>query len=108
MLEKDIEKYMRVTLQRWGFRFLKFTSPGNTGVMDRIILYPTYSPRPPEFVEIKQPKGHEATKQAILRHDFRCRGVIVHEPVWCMDDAKLLCLELVSRVRPEYERLHPQ
>ncbi len=60
MLEKDIEKYLIDNVKKLGGRCYKFTSPGNSGVPDRIVFLPggvIY------FVELKTksnvPKPHQ-------------------------------------------------
>lgn len=38
--ERDIEKWLRKKIEEMGGQFIKFTSPGNDGVPDRIALMP--------------------------------------------------------------------
>lgn len=40
MLEKDIEKHLNDKVKKLGGRCYKFTSPGNAGVPDRLVLLP--------------------------------------------------------------------
>lgn len=40
MLEKDIEQYLIDNVKKLGGRCYKFTSPGNSGVPDRIVFLP--------------------------------------------------------------------
>lgn len=40
MLEKDIEKLFRDEIKKAGGKAYKFTSPGNDGVPDRIVMLP--------------------------------------------------------------------
>lgn len=40
MLEKEIEKFLIDNVKKLGGRCYKFTSPGNAGVPDRIVLLP--------------------------------------------------------------------
>ena len=40
MLEKDIEKKLGRQLEKFGCLYLKFVSPGNPGVPDRIVITP--------------------------------------------------------------------
>ena len=40
MLEKDIERYLRDEVKKAGGRAYKFVSPGNSGVPDRLVLFP--------------------------------------------------------------------
>lgn len=39
-MEKDIERYMRKEIEKMGGMFLKWVSPGNDGVPDRIVILP--------------------------------------------------------------------
>lgn len=54
MLEKEIEKILTEETKRLGGKAYKFVSPGNSGVPDRIVIFPG---RPPVFVELKTDKG---------------------------------------------------
>lgn len=60
MLEKDIEKYLTAQVKKMGGLCLKFISPGNAGVPDRIILLPWGNIW---FVEVKKPGGRIAPLQ---------------------------------------------
>ncbi|MDU2112388.1 MAG: VRR-NUC domain-containing protein, partial [Clostridiales bacterium] len=40
MSEKEIEAYLRIRIKKLGGIAYKFTSPGNDGVPDRIVLLP--------------------------------------------------------------------
>ncbi len=40
MREKEIEKYLREEIKKLGGIAYKFTSPGNSGVPDRLVLLP--------------------------------------------------------------------
>jgi hypothetical protein len=54
MREKDVEKILTENVKKLGGRAYKWTSPGNAGVPDRIVIFPD---RPPVFVELKTDKG---------------------------------------------------
>lgn len=54
MREKEIEKYLREEIKKLGGIAYKFTSPGNSGVPDRLVLLP-YGVM--AFVELKAPGG---------------------------------------------------
>lgn len=54
MREKDIEKILTENVKKLGGRAYKWTSPGNAGVPDRIVIFPD---RVPVFVELKTDKG---------------------------------------------------
>lgn len=102
MLESKIEEYVKKTLEGWGFRVLKFVAPGYAGVMDRMIVFPLYSPRAPEFVELKRPDGKLSTVQRHVALDFAKRGMIIHAPVWTMDQATDFCAMMIDQVRHDY------
>ena len=53
-LEKDIERKLRIMVERHGGLCLKWTCPGWAGVPDRIVLLPGGVLI---FVELKRPKG---------------------------------------------------
>ena len=54
MREKEIEKYLREEIKKIGGIAYKFTSPGNSGVPDRLVLLPCGVVA---FVELKAPGG---------------------------------------------------
>ena len=54
MREKEIEKYLREEIKKLGGIAYKFTSPGNSGVPDRLVLLPCGIMA---FVELKAPGG---------------------------------------------------
>lgn len=54
MREKEIEKYLREEIKKLGGIAYKFTSPGNSGVPDRLVLLPWSVMA---FVELKAPGG---------------------------------------------------
>lgn len=51
-IEADIERYFKVTGERLGCKVLKFVSPGEAAVPDRLVLFPGGRH---EFVECKAP-----------------------------------------------------
>lgn len=53
-LEKEIEKKLRIAVEKRGGRCLKWVCPGWSGVPDRIVLLPGGLIH---FVETKRPKG---------------------------------------------------
>lgn len=53
-LEKEVEAYLVRRVKALGGQCLKWVSPGNSGVPDRIVLLPGGHVC---FVELKQPKG---------------------------------------------------
>jgi len=58
MLEKEIEKYLREQVKLRGGIAYKFTSPGNVGVPDRLVLLPNGKII---FIELKAP-GKKTSK----------------------------------------------
>lgn len=56
ILEKDIEKRLVREVKKLGGLCLKWVSPGNSGVPDRIVLMPGGKAI---FVELKKPGGRE-------------------------------------------------
>lgn len=64
MRERDIEKYLREQVKAKGGIAYKWTSPGNSGVPDRIVMLPG---RPDIFVELKAP-SKEPTKIQLAQH----------------------------------------
>lgn len=62
MREKDIEKVLVAEVKKLGGRAYKWTSPGNDGVPDRIVIFPD---RAPVFVELKTDTGKLSTLQKI-------------------------------------------
>ena len=62
MPEKEIEKILVAGVKKLGGRAYKWTSPGNTGVPDRIVILPG---RPPVFVELKTESGRLSSLQRV-------------------------------------------
>lgn len=54
ILEKEVEGYLKRQVEARGGLCIKWTSPGTTGLPDRIILLPGGRVM---FVELKRPKG---------------------------------------------------
>jgi len=64
MRERDIEAYLRDRVREAGGWAPKWTSPGNAGVPDRIVILP---PGRIVFVELKAPGGRP-TKLQLMQH----------------------------------------
>lgn len=62
MREKDIEKILVAEVKKLGGRAYKWTSPGNDGVPDRIVIFPG---RAPVFVELKTDTGKLSQLQKV-------------------------------------------
>lgn len=67
MLEKDIEKLFRDEIKKAGGKAYKFTSPGNDGVPDRIVMLPDGRI---VFVELKTDPGKLSRLQ-----ELQCRQI---------------------------------
>ena len=71
MLEKELEKKLRDKVKKLGGKAYKFVSPGNAGVMDRIVLMPggiIY------FVEMKRPGGKLSKLQIVQKRTIEKLG----------------------------------
>lgn len=68
ILEKDIEKKLKARLEKSGCLVLKFVSPGNAGVPDRLIITPSGRMC---FVELKRPGGKLRPLQKLWRGKLR-------------------------------------
>ncbi|MEG0379643.1 MAG: VRR-NUC domain-containing protein [Eubacterium sp.] len=62
MREKDMEQVLVGEVKKLGGRAYKWTSPGNDGVPDRIVIFPYQRPI---FVELKTDVGKLSTLQKI-------------------------------------------
>jgi len=60
MREKNIERYLVEQVKLVGGFAIKLTSPGNTGVPDRVVILPGGRTI---FVELKSPTGKLSVKQ---------------------------------------------
>ena len=90
MLEKDIEAWMTDQVKKLGGMSLKFVSPGNPGVPDRIYIFPEGKVY---FVELKKELGRLSGIQKWQRERFLkmgCRFYVVKG----MESAKNFVKEL--------------
>lgn len=69
--ERDAEKLLVSKIKKMGGRAYKFTSPGNAGVPDRIIILPGGRV---EFVEMKSESGMLSVLQKICISHLRSLG----------------------------------
>lgn len=74
MLEKDIEKIFTAEIKRAGGKAYKFTSPGNDGVPDRIVMLPGGRI---VFVELKTDTGKLSRLQELQRRQIAELGQTV-------------------------------
>lgn len=70
--EREIEAKLKDMVQHWHGRCLKWTSPGNSGVPDRIVLLPGGHVI---FVECKRPKDYKVSSlQEFWQKELRSMG----------------------------------
>lgn len=104
MKEAKVETYLRDSLQGYGFKVPKLVLPGYAGAPDRLILWPTWSPAPPEFVELKRPGKDAGALQAAVADDWTARGVAVNPVIDTIPKASyMIRLMLITAVR-RYQR----
>ena len=68
---QDIERYLVLGVKKLGGRAYKFTSPGNSGVPDRIVILPKARPI---FVELKADYGKLSRIQEVQINRLRELG----------------------------------
>ena len=71
MLESKIEKKLVSMVRKQGGRCLKFVSPGNAGVPDRIVMMPHGKIH---FVELKAPGEKPRPLQVAVHGEFKILG----------------------------------
>lgn len=76
--ERDIELYLIRKVEERGGLALKFTSPGNDGVPDRIVMLPFGNIT---FVELKTERGRLSAIQKWQQERLRKRGCEVRT-IW--------------------------
>lgn len=77
MQERDVERYLVDQVRAAGGRAYKFTSPGNAGVPDRLILLPGATIA---FAEVKAPGQKPRPLQVHAHDDIRRLGLRVYVP----------------------------
>lgn len=85
-------------LERSGFKVLKLRTPGYNGAMDRLILWPTYAPRPPSFLELKRPGEEPRPLQVAVANEWRARGCDVREYCDTVEAVDTLINKLLGEV----------
>ena len=70
MLEKHLEEKLRNYAKMKGCKFLKFVSPANRSVPDRILLGPLGCKKPPMFIELKREGNVPTDAQAVMIIDM--------------------------------------
>jgi hypothetical protein len=77
MRERDIEIYLRDRVKKAGGKAYKFESPGNDGVPDRIVLFPSNHVY---FIELKAPGKKPRPLQIKQMRDisaFGCQVLVI-------------------------------
>lgn len=97
MKEAVVEAALK-RLERFGFDVLKLRTPGHNGVMDRMILWPRYAPRPPSFVELKRPGQEPRPLQVAVACDWKARGCDVRQYCDTLDKVNTLVDSLIIEV----------
>ena len=72
--ERDIEAYLKRELEALGCYFLKWVSPGNAGVPDRILILPIGVVA---FIEVKTDTGRLSGLQHTWKVRLRTKGCAV-------------------------------
>lgn len=96
MLEKEIERRLRVEVKAVGGLCLKWESPGCAGVPDRMILLPGGHIL---FVELKAPGKKERPLQAAIQRILRNLGFEVYSSVDSLDKVQAIvdrCREVMA------------
>jgi hypothetical protein len=96
--EKVVEARLK-RLERHGFAVYKLRTPGRSGVMDRMILWPKYAPRPPTFVELKRPGEEPRPLQVAVAEDWRARGCDVRQYCDTIEKVDALIEKLVEELQ---------
>jgi len=97
MKEAVVEAALK-RLERSGFAVYKLRTPGKNGVMDRMILWPTYAPRPSSFVELKRPGEEPRPLQAAVADNWRARGCDVREYCDTVDKVNTLVDSMICEL----------
>ncbi len=74
MREKEIEEKFRIAVKRAGGKAYKFTSPGNDGVPDRLVVMPGGHIG---FVEVKAPGERPTSLQDMRMRELAGLGCLV-------------------------------
>ena len=73
-LEKQIEQTLALNINKIGGVCLKFTSPGNAGVPDRVVIHEGRV----IFVELKRPGGEPRPLQIAVAKKMKNAGAFVY------------------------------
>ena len=72
--EAAVENHLISQCKKLKFMCLKFTSPGTTGVPDRVVIANGHT----VFIEIKRPGGKLRRLQEVMVAEMRSHGAVVH------------------------------
>ncbi len=75
MRENEIEAHMRRQAEKRGGLLLKFVSPQNSGVPDRLLLHPALTR--PVLIELKAPDKTPRPLQLAMHDILRKKGALV-------------------------------
>ena len=95
-LEREVEQALRSMVRRHGGYCLKWVSPGNSGVPDRIILLPRGGII---FAETKKPKGGRPSALQIVWSDRLAALGFSHRFIYSKQDVFELETEIERRER---------
>ena len=95
MIERDIERKLTAGIRRIGGVAYKFTSPGHTGVPDRLVLLPGGVVK---FVELKTTVGRVSPVQSAQIRRIRALGFDVRV-LHGADEVEEFLKEVESEVR---------
>lgn len=84
LLEREIESYLNENVKKRGGRSYKFMSPGNSGVPDRIVIFPGGRV---VFVELKTETGRLSALQVAQIRRLERLGADVRV-LYGLDDVK--------------------
>lgn len=98
-MEKDLERWLGQELKKLGCIYMKFVSPGNDGVPDRIVVMPGGDV---VFVELKSETGRLSHTQAFQIARLQQKGAMVF-----LISNKIEAQELLVLVEMKCNEFHP-
>ena len=98
-MEKDLERWLGQELKKLGCIYMKFVSPGNDGVPDRIVVLPGGDV---VFVELKSETGRLSHTQTFQISRLRQTGATVK-----IVSNKIEALELLLLAEMKCNEFHP-
>lgn len=98
-MEKDLERWLGQELKKLGCIYMKFVSPGNDGVPDRIVVLPGGDVI---FIELKSDTGRLSHTQAFQISRLRQKGAKV-----LIVSSKTEALELLTLAEMKQNEFRP-